>query len=54
MIHIEHLTKFISEQNVAFIGSVDEGGYPNMKAMLPPRKHEGLQVFYFSTNTCNP
>ena len=26
-------------------------GFPNMKAMLPPRKREGIREFYFSTNT---
>ena len=28
-----------------------ENGYPNMKAMLKPRKMNGLKEFYFSTNT---
>ena len=42
---------FIGRQKVAFICSVDEEGYPNVKAMLKPRKMEGLQHFYFSTNT---
>lgn len=41
----------IDKQGVAFIGSVDEEGFPNTKAMLPPRKREGIKVFYFSTNT---
>lgn len=53
----------VDKQKIAFIGSVDGDGYPNMKAMLPPRKREGIKVFYFSTNTssmrvsqfrCNP
>lgn len=35
----------------AFIGSVDEQGFPNVKAMLQPRKREGIKVFYFTTNT---
>ena len=35
----------------AFIGSVDEQGYPNVKAMLQPRRREGIKVFYFTTNT---
>ena len=35
----------------AFIGSVDGKGYPNIKAMLQPRKREGIKVFYFTTNT---
>jgi general stress protein 26 len=41
----------IDGQSVAFIGSVDESGFPNMKAMLPPRKREGIHEFYFTTNT---
>ncbi|MCM1077926.1 MAG: pyridoxamine 5'-phosphate oxidase family protein [Bacteroidales bacterium] len=35
----------------AFIGSVDSDGYPCVKAMLQPRKREGIKVFYFTTNT---
>lgn len=42
---------FVKKQKVSFIGSVDENGYPNMKAMLRPRKINGLKEFYFSTNT---
>ena len=41
----------IDEQNVSFIGSVDGDGFPNMKAMLPPRKRDGIKTFYFTTNT---
>ena len=42
---------FIRKQRVAFICSIDEDGFPNVKAMLKPRKIEGLHDFYFSTNT---
>lgn len=35
----------------AFIGSIDDQGFPNIKAMLQPRKRDGIKVFYFSTNT---
>jgi Uncharacterized stress protein (general stress protein 26) len=38
-------------QNLSFIGSVDEKGFPTIRAMLRPRKHEGIKVIYFSTNT---
>ena len=38
----------IDKQSVAFISSVDMEGYPNTKAMLPPRKREGIKTFYFS------
>jgi general stress protein 26 len=41
----------IDRQSVAFIGSVDEEGFPNVKAMLSPRKREGLREFFFTTNT---
>lgn len=41
----------IDKQKVALISSVDDKGYPNTKAMLPPRIREGIKIFYFSTNT---
>lgn len=41
----------IEKQSTAYISSVDEDGFPNMKAMLAPRKREGIKVFYFTTNT---
>lgn len=41
----------IDKQKTAFIASVDGDGFPNMKAMLAPRKKEGIKVFYFTTNT---
>ena len=46
----EQLMAFIQKQKVAFMASVDEEGFPNMKAMLAPRKVEG-HCFYFTTNT---
>jgi len=33
------------------IASVDADGYPNMKAMLAPRKRDGLKTLWFTTNT---
>ena len=36
---------------IAFISSVDNEGYPCTKAMLAPRKREGIRTFYFTTNT---
>ncbi len=41
----------IDKQGVAFISSIDSEGFPNTKAMLPPRKREGIKHVYFSTNT---
>ena len=41
----------IDKQGVSFIGSIDMDGFPNMKAMLPPRKREGIKTLWFTTNT---
>lgn len=41
----------IDKQGVAYIASVSQQGYPQLKAMLPPRKREGIREFYFTTNT---
>lgn len=46
----EYIMEFIRKQKTAFVGSVDEDGFPNMKAMYTPRKIEE-NSFYFSTNT---
>ena len=35
----------IDRRNTSFVGSVDEDGYPEVKAMLPPRKREGIRTF---------
>lgn len=44
------ILQFISEQKTAFIASVNEQGYPVIRAMLAPRKIENNEI-YFSTNT---
>ena len=41
----------IDNAGVSIIGSVDESGFPNTKAMLPPRKREGIKRIFFTTNT---
>ena len=41
----------IDKTTVSLISSVDEKGFPNTKAMLPPRKREGIKLLYFTTNT---
>ena len=38
----------IDKQKIAFIGSVDIEGFPNIKAMLQPRKREGIRILYFT------
>lgn len=48
---LKRLERFVSKRKVSLIGSVDKNGFPNIKAMLKPRKHNGLREFYFSTNT---
>ena len=41
----------VDKAAVSFIGSVDADGFPNMKAMLKPRKRDGIKAFWFTTNT---
>jgi len=41
----------IEKSSKAIISSVDSDGYPNAKAMLAPREHDGVKTFYFTTNT---
>lgn len=41
----------IDKQSISFVASISESGFPNMKAMLPPRKRAGLKEFWFTTNT---
>ena len=49
--NVKEIERFISRQKVSFICSVDSDGFPNVKAMLMPRKRNGLKEFWFSTNT---
>ena len=48
---LEKVEKLVEKSKTAFVASVDEEGFPNMKAMLAPRKREGLREFWFTTNT---
>jgi general stress protein 26 len=48
---VQTISGLIDKASVSFIGSVDSEGVPNMKAMLPPRKREGIKHIYFTTNT---
>jgi Uncharacterized stress protein (general stress protein 26) len=41
----------IDKSSISMIGSIDGEGFPNMKAMLPPRKRNGIKEIYFTTNT---
>lgn len=41
----------IDKQSTAFIGSISQDGFPNVKAMLAPRKRIGLRTIYFTSNT---
>lgn len=41
----------IDRAGVPIISSVDRDGFPNSKAMLPPRKREGIKHIFFTTNT---
>lgn len=43
------VSDLINEVNIFMISSVDSEGFPNTKAMLSPRKREGIKMIYFTT-----
>lgn len=45
------IAKLIDKLKFAYLGSLDIEGFPNIKAVLAPRKREGIKTFYFTTNT---
>jgi general stress protein 26 len=48
---IKKALSIVENSEKTIITSVDEEGFPNIKAMLQPREHDGIKTFYFSTNT---
>lgn len=48
---VKTIGNILDKQKLSYIGSVDAEGFPNVKAMLRPRKRVGLHTIYFSTNT---
>lgn len=44
------ILQFISKRKTAFIGSINEQGFPVIRAMLAPRKIDRDEI-YFTTNT---
>jgi general stress protein 26 len=49
--YVKSANTLVEKSTRAFIGSVDEEGYPNVKVMLKPREHDGIKEFFFTTNT---
>lgn len=45
------IANLIDKQSICYISSIDQEGFPNTKAMLTPRKRQGLKEIYLSTNT---
>ncbi len=45
------ISSLIDRQDVCFISYVDANGYPSTRAMLNPRKRQGIKEFYLTTNT---
>jgi len=48
---VQTIGNLIDKNGTGVISSIDDEGFPNTKAMLPPRKREGIKYFWFSTNT---
>lgn len=47
---ISEIKKLRENSPVAYVGSVNEAGFPQIKGMLVP-EHESMKTQYFSTNT---
>jgi len=43
--------KLINRQKICYFGTLGLDGYPHIKAMLAPRKHNDIKEFFLSTNT---
>jgi len=48
---VQTIGNMIDKSAVSIISSIDKAGFPNTKAMFPPRKREGIKHLYFTTNT---
>ena len=48
---VKRVGAIIDNSSASIISSVDEDGFPNTKAMLPPRYRDGIRQIYFTTNT---
>lgn len=48
---IENIENIIDTSTVTIISSIDHEGFPNTKAMLAPRKRNGIKELYLTTNT---
>ncbi|MDR2190061.1 MAG: pyridoxamine 5'-phosphate oxidase family protein [Candidatus Peribacteria bacterium] len=47
----ETLAKFVDNATTCLVGSIDENGFPQIRAMLAVRHRNGIQEFYLTTNT---
>lgn len=47
----EIIDNILNGVTVSYLTSIDEDGFPNTKAMLTPVKREGIQTFYWHTNS---
>ena len=43
--------ELVKKSGETLVGSVDDEGYPNIKAMFSPRERDGIKQFYFTTNS---
>jgi general stress protein 26 len=48
---LKTISSITERANNTIISSIDEDGFPNLKAMLKPREIENGKIFYFTTNT---
>ena len=47
----QNIINLVDRQEVCFLSFIDENGFPSTRTMLNPRKRQGINEFYLSTNT---
>lgn len=45
------IAEMIDRQDVCFLSFINPDGFPTVRAMLNPRKRQGIKEFYLTTNT---
>lgn len=47
------IENLVDRQEVCFLSFINDAGFPTTRAMLNPRKRQGLKEFYLTTNSAS-
>lgn len=48
---LEKALDLVARSETCLLGSIDKNGFPAIRALLAPRKRDGMKNFHFTTNT---